>query len=93
MPVGELLSRMSAYELTEWEAYERATGPLGRAYEADVLATLVDAWLTTEKHEHHHPRPHEIFRLADKIKEAEDQEKETPLADRLAAFDKAAGLA
>jgi hypothetical protein len=93
MTVQQLLANTSAYELTAWEAYERATGPLGRAYEADVLATLVDAWLTSEDHEHHHPRPHEIFALAEKRREDEEKAKEVPIADQMAAFDKAAGLA
>lgn len=93
MTVQQVLNNTTAYELTEWEAYEQAYGPLGRAYEADVLATLVDAWLTSEGHEHHHPRPHEIFPLAKKRQEFEEQKAEVPLADQMAAFDKAAGLA
>lgn len=93
MTVQQVLNNTSAYELTEWEAWEQANGPLGRAYEADALAALLDAWLTSEKHEHHHPRPHEVFPLAKKRQEFEDQQAETPLADQMAAFDKAAGLA
>lgn len=31
---------MTARELTEWEAYERATGPLNRLYSDDMLALI-----------------------------------------------------
>lgn len=40
MPVGEMLRRMSSYEVTEWRAYELATGPLGREYSDDMLAAI-----------------------------------------------------
>lgn len=40
MPVGEMLSRMSSYEVTEWRAYELATGPLGSQFSDDVLAAI-----------------------------------------------------
>jgi hypothetical protein len=93
MTVQQVLANTSAYELTEWEAYERAFGPLGRSYEADVLATLVDAWLTSEDHQHHHPRPHEIFPLAEKHREDEEKKAAIPLVDQMSAFDQAAGLA
>lgn len=34
-----MLARMSAREMTEWQAFERVDGPLGRKRD-DVLATL-----------------------------------------------------
>ena len=40
MPVGEMLKRMSARELSEWEAYELANGPLGRGYNDKALAEI-----------------------------------------------------
>jgi hypothetical protein len=41
-----MLRRMSADELTEWQAYEKVTGPLG-AERLDVLATLVAYYVVT----------------------------------------------
>jgi hypothetical protein len=35
-----LLCGITAYELSEWEAYERAFGPLGRQYEQDMFARI-----------------------------------------------------
>lgn len=41
--VEELLAGISARELTEWEAYERAVGPLDHAYGDDMLASIHEA--------------------------------------------------
>jgi hypothetical protein len=43
MPVGELLARTSAAELTEWAVYEEMTGPLDAGHRADVHAGIVAA--------------------------------------------------
>lgn len=40
MPVAEMLGRISGDELTEWQAYERAHGPLG-AVRGDWQAALI----------------------------------------------------
>lgn len=40
MTRAELLDRISSAELTEWQAYERVTGPLG-AERADAQSALV----------------------------------------------------
>lgn len=40
MPVGEMLSRISSYEITEWMAYEKAQGPLLSEYRDDMLASI-----------------------------------------------------
>lgn len=42
MPVSELLERVSSRELTEWQAYEVVTGPIGPA-RGDVQAAIVAA--------------------------------------------------
>lgn len=42
MPVGELLARTTSAELTEWQAYEVAYGPVGPAYRDSALADLID---------------------------------------------------
>jgi hypothetical protein len=44
MTVAELLARMSGEELTDWQAYERAHGPLGPA-RADWHAALITSML------------------------------------------------
>ena len=44
MTVAELLARMSGEELTDWQAYERAHGPLGPA-RSDWHAALIAAML------------------------------------------------
>ena len=43
MTVRELLSRISARELTEWMAYERITGPLDSRLRGDISAGIVAA--------------------------------------------------
>jgi hypothetical protein len=40
MTVDEMLNRISSYELTQWDAYERATGPLGGRYSDETLAAI-----------------------------------------------------
>lgn len=42
MPVGELLTRISAAELTEWVAFERIEGPIG-SRRGDLQAAIVAA--------------------------------------------------
>lgn len=42
MPVGELLARTTSAELSEWQAYEVAYGPVGPAYQNEALASLAD---------------------------------------------------
>jgi len=43
MTVQQLLSTVSAYELGEWQAYERVHGPVGREYANEALASINDA--------------------------------------------------
>jgi hypothetical protein len=43
MPVGELLARTSSFEITEWMAYERLTGPLDSRLRGDISASIVAA--------------------------------------------------
>lgn len=40
MPVGELLRRITAKELTEWQAYEREFGMLGTQWDREVLREI-----------------------------------------------------
>lgn len=42
MPVGVMLASIPSYELSEWEAYERAFGPLGKSYTEQALAQIAD---------------------------------------------------
>lgn len=37
-----MLDRLSSYEIAEWQAFEKAFGPLGNDYEKETLATIVD---------------------------------------------------
>lgn len=43
LTVTELLARTTSAELTEWQAYEVAYGPVGPAYRDAALADLIDA--------------------------------------------------
>lgn len=70
MTVDEMLERIPSYELTEWEAYERAFGPLGSVYSENKLADmheLLQAILLSFSAEDgkgtvkHQPRPHEVY--------------------------------
>lgn len=40
MTVRELLDRIDSRELAEWDAFERAYGPLGNSYEHEALASI-----------------------------------------------------
>lgn len=40
MPVGEMLMRISARELTEWMAYEEEFGALDQQWDRNVLASI-----------------------------------------------------
>lgn len=74
MPVTELLSRTTSYELAEWQAFERAYGPLGREYISDALASIHEQLqilnrMTGEQFEDNPaaepskwPRPNDIFK-------------------------------
>lgn len=70
MTVDEMLERISSYELSEWEAYERAFGPLGDAYSQNKLADLHELMqavllsLSTDENKgtvKRQPRPHEVY--------------------------------
>lgn len=43
MPVRELLARTTSRELTEWQAYERMTGPLDARLRGDISAGIIAA--------------------------------------------------
>jgi hypothetical protein len=43
MPVRELLARTTSRELTEWQAYERVTGPLDLRLRTEIAASIVAA--------------------------------------------------
>lgn len=53
MTVGEMLSRVTSSELTEWAAYERVHGPLGQTrddyHTALILAMLHNLWAKKSK--------------------------------------------
>lgn len=73
MTVEEMLSRISARELSEWTAYEKSNGPLGHQYSDDMLAQInyaiqANTYVTGYQFEpnpapepKHVPRPHEVM--------------------------------
>ncbi|AEV52073.1 hypothetical protein [Rhodococcus phage REQ1] len=42
MTVEQMLAVVSSTELAEWEAYERAFGPIGKSYGEQALASISD---------------------------------------------------
>lgn len=84
MPVAELLSRTSSIELTEWQAYERAFGPLGKQYSDDMLAQiheqlqlmakLLGAALVDDANKNPIPNPQRVPRPPDLFKQPDDEE-------------------
>ena len=40
MTVSQLLASLSAHEIAEWKAFERAFGPLGRSHVEEKLAEI-----------------------------------------------------
>lgn len=80
MTVAELLSRISSWELSEWMAYEDATGPLDNRWRDDMLARIHEciqvAFAGGEPQML--PRPHQIADLveAQLAESAEDEAQE-----------------
>lgn len=93
--VTELLSGITAYELTEWEAYERAFGPLGPQYSDNALAEIheelqkicyVLGAVNTGKDQENPvpeprpvPRPHEMYRKLNAPEGSESEPEEQPM--------------
>lgn len=100
MTCDEMLSRISSHELSEWEAYERAHGPLGDAYAHYKLAELhelLQAILLSlssdgEGRVQRVQRPNEVFealREAQAQAQLSDEERDERKRDDVAAFAKA----
>ena len=78
MTVEEMLSRISSAEIAQWQAYEKAFGPIGHQYSDDLLASIHEqlqviaklsgAALVSDSNDNpvpnprHTPRPPELFR-------------------------------
>lgn len=60
MTVGELLSRISSRELTEWMAYEKIAGPIGPR-RGDILAAQIAATIQNVNR----PKRRKAVKLAD----------------------------
>lgn len=72
---------MSSQELTEWQAYEQYTGPLGQNYTNEALAGIHELIQTSNKllgaklkknpvpDPKSYPRPHEVAKMAAKQEE------------------------
>lgn len=80
MTVGELLERISSSEITGWIAFERAYGPLGTAYQSEMLALIQEElqglkWVMGKSFGNdmpkprHAPRPREFFLPGDEESE------------------------
>lgn len=80
--------RMDSRELSEWQAYERAVGPIGRQYADDMLASIHEqlqflSYLTGAQYGENPapepqrvPRPNEIF-----VEPAEESSNEEGFAE------------
>lgn len=99
MTVAEMLERISAYELTEWEAYERVYGPLDDVYAQNKLADLhelLQAILLSLSADEdgkgtvkRQPRPHEVYEAlveAQAQEDMTDEEREEQKRDNVLAF-------
>ena len=87
MTVDQLMSRVSSFELTQWRAFEKVNGPLGRQYSDDMLANIHEQLQAIQfilgrmsagdespvPQPHRMPRPHEVMR---DHQSAEDAAKE-----------------
>lgn len=86
MTVEEMLDRISAKEVSEWMAYEKATGPLGHQYSDDLLAHIHEqlqnlSYITGAQYEDNPaglpkriPRPYQIHEepVGEMVMDAED---------------------
>lgn len=67
MTVSQLLRSLSAHEVAEWKAFERAYGPLGRDYGNEKLAEIHETLqqLISVQATNYEPkrstRPHEVW--------------------------------
>lgn len=94
MTVDEMLTRIGARELTDWEAYEQAFGPLGNIYAEDKLAgihellqaVLIGLGATDGNTVERQPRPNEIFQAAQLRLERESEQEELSPQDQMARF-------
>ena len=50
MTVEQMLAVVSSRELAEWEAYERAYGPIGKRYSEEALANIADTLAILLRH-------------------------------------------
>ena len=92
--MDELLDSVTAFELSEWEAYERAFGPLGPQYRDNALAEIHEqlqmiAYIlgaaNTGKDQDNPvpepkqvPRPHEVFQRKD-VGDSQMQSQSEPM--------------
>lgn len=98
MTVDEMLERITSPELTEWEAYERAYGPLGSVYSENKLAELHELMqalllsFSTEENKgtvKRQPRPHEVWEaMVEAQAEADmtDEEREEQKRESVMTF-------
>lgn len=99
MPVDEMLTRMSSFELSEWFAFEQAFGPLDGLWEGEMLRALhVQLQATFRGKDDPEPVPFmerkDWFPLLEKQEEErENQEENEPTeAEKISAFNRELGL-
>ena len=74
------MERIDSHELAEWQAYERAFGPIGTVYNDDVLAAIHEQLQTgnflagAQMEENPIPQPKRVKRPTELFKVPEDQE-------------------
>lgn len=99
MSVRDLLASMDSMELAEWQAFERALGPIGPEYNQGTLAAIHEqlqaiAWLVGAQFEENPvseprswPRPAELFNPTEAQRvEREQQDEPVDSSDELNAF-------
>lgn len=101
MTVDDLLNNVSSQELAEWEAYERALGPVGRQYDQDMLAriheqlqmlTYVVGATNSEKDKNPVPEPQQVPRPADVFKRLTEEAESDPEAEAEMTLDGAVAM-
>ncbi|MGI5347043.1 phage tail assembly protein T [Streptomyces sp. CA-250714] len=73
MTVRELLARISSRELTEWQAYEKITGPLDTRLRGDIQASVISATVANSQSTHARAKPADFMPDWDKRKKTPEE--------------------
>lgn len=86
MPVRDVLARHSSREISEWQGFERAYGPIDHTHQTELLTQLIEATQTVaylvgaqlETNPMPTPKPMPRLGLLNQLPEDDDPEEGVP---------------